>query len=91
MVERKQEVPSQVTIFRSLCEPTAAVRHNSKHGETVMPHTTAEQVVCVRFEVADTGPGIAPSDEASLFSPFRQGNARKVEQAGKTACFFFLQ
>jgi signal transduction histidine kinase/CheY-like chemotaxis protein len=43
-----------------------------------------DRVALVRFEVSDTGPGIAPDAAARLFEPFRQADVRTARRYGGT-------
>jgi PAS domain S-box-containing protein len=44
----------------------------------------AGETVVVRFEVADTGPGIAPAVQARLFQPFSQADSSTTRRYGGT-------
>jgi two-component system CheB/CheR fusion protein len=57
------------------------------HGSVrvvVAADVTSEGAPAVRFDVHDTGPGIAPDVEARLFRPFVQGDASSVRRHGGT-------
>jgi CheY-like chemotaxis protein/HPt (histidine-containing phosphotransfer) domain-containing protein len=57
------------------------------HGEVVARVELAEQTdrdALVRFEVADTGIGVAPERQAALFDPFSQADASTTRTHGGT-------
>lgn len=43
---------------------------------------TSDGLECLRFQVRDTGIGIAPQDQERLFQPFSQGDAHAPRRAG---------
>jgi two-component system, sensor histidine kinase and response regulator len=59
----------------------------TERGEVVMRASVAEasaDTVLVRFEVSDTGPGIAPAAQARLFQSFSQADSSTTRQYGGT-------
>jgi len=59
----------------------------TERGEVVVRVALAEQGdhdVLVRFEVADTGPGVPPERQAALFEPFSQADASTTRTHGGT-------
>ncbi|RYY71634.1 MAG: response regulator, partial [Comamonadaceae bacterium] len=59
----------------------------TEHGEVVMRASSAgsgNDTVTVRFEVRDTGIGIAPAQLARLFQPFSQADASTTRRYGGT-------
>ncbi len=59
----------------------------TERGEVVISAKLAEQTdddALVRFEIADTGPGVTPEQQAMLFEPFSQADASTTRTHGGT-------
>ena len=59
----------------------------TEQGEIVLSAEVAEETdteALVRFEVADTGSGVAPEQQATLFEPFSQADASTTRTHGGT-------
>ena len=63
-----------------------AIKFTEKGRVTLRARAVAEDEssVLVRFEVQDTGPGIAPETQARLFLPFAQGDDSTTRRFGGT-------
>lgn len=63
-----------------------AIKFTEKGGVTLRAQLLGERdgVLCVRFEVSDTGIGIAPAQMGRLFQVFEQGDASTTRQYGGT-------
>ncbi len=63
-----------------------AIKFTEKGGVTLRAQLLQERdgVLCVRFEVSDTGIGIAPAQMGRLFQVFEQGDTSTTRQYGGT-------
>ncbi len=58
-----------------------AIRFTDKGGVTIRVRATAEMF---KLAIEDTGPGIAPEDQARIFEAFQQGDNTSTRQKGGT-------
>jgi len=56
----------------------------TQRGSVTLQVRPGDGPALLHFEVADTGPGIAPEVQARLFQPFMQGDASTTRQHGGT-------
>uniref|UniRef100_UPI00378395D6 ATP-binding protein n=1 Tax=Prosthecobacter sp. TaxID=1965333 RepID=UPI00378395D6 len=65
-----------------------AIKFTERGGVTVhvvrRPDMETDGRACLRFEVRDTGPGIAKEDQARLFQPFSQVDVKLAQRHGGT-------
>jgi two-component system, sensor histidine kinase and response regulator len=68
-------------------KPARATMHHSKAGKVATRMTVEQETaynVLVRFEVQDTGIGIAPETQAQLFQAFVQADGSTTRKYGGT-------
>jgi signal transduction histidine kinase/ActR/RegA family two-component response regulator len=61
-----------------------AIKFTSEGSVTLRAQYTDDSAPCLRFEVEDTGIGIAPEQQGRLFQPFSQANRMISRQFGGT-------
>jgi PAS domain S-box-containing protein len=65
-------------------EPTADLFHALPANRIPAPGNSASPLSVLRFEISDTGPGIAADQQSALFRPFTQADSSATRKHGGT-------